>query len=48
MTPIDLVLQLDLALLLHVGGERGVGVGMLFAGVLALVAAVLGHAHREA
>lgn len=36
------------ALLLHVGGERGVGVGMLFAGVLALVAAVVGHAHREA
>jgi len=25
-----------------------VGVGMLFAGVLALVAAVVGHAHREA
>ncbi|GEL97810.1 YoaK family protein [Cellulomonas terrae] len=36
------------ALLLHVGGERGVGVGMLVAGVLALVAAVVGHAHREA
>jgi uncharacterized membrane protein YoaK (UPF0700 family) len=36
------------ALLLQVGGERGVGVGMLFAGVLALVAAVVGHAHREA
>ena len=36
------------ALLLRVGGERGVGVGMLFAGVLALVAAALGHRHREA
>ena len=36
------------ALLLHIGGERGVGVGMLVAGVLALVAAVVGHAHREA
>ncbi|KQS98838.1 YoaK family protein [Cellulomonas sp. Leaf395] len=36
------------ALLLNIGGERGVGVGMLFAGVLALVAAIVGHAHREA
>ena len=36
------------ALLLRVGGERGVGVGMLFAGVLALVAAAFGHRHREA
>ncbi len=36
------------ALLLRVGGERGVGVGMLVAGVLALVAAALGHRHREA
>lgn len=36
------------ALLLKAGGERGVGVGMLVAGVLALVAAGLGHRHREA
>ena len=36
------------ALLLRVGGDQGVGVGMLFAGVLALVAAGLGHRHREA
>ncbi|WP_421743730.1 YoaK family protein [Cellulomonas sp.] len=36
------------ALLLKVGGEQGVGVGMLVAGVLALVAAALGHRHREA
>ena len=36
------------ALLLNIGGERGVGVGMLFAGVLALVAAIVGHAHRDA
>ena len=36
------------ALLLKVGGEHGVGVGMLVAGVLALVAAALGHPHREA
>lgn len=36
------------ALLLKAGGERGVGVGMLVAGVLALVTAGLGHRHREA
>ena len=36
------------ALLLKAGGERGVGVGMLVAGVLALVASGLGHRHREA
>ena len=36
------------ALLLKVGGDHGIGVGMLFAGVLALVAAALGHRHREA
>nr|WP_028049653.1 YoaK family protein [Cellulomonas sp. URHD0024] len=36
------------ALLLKVGGERGVGVGMLVAGALALVTVALGHRHREA
>lgn len=36
------------ALLLKAGGERGVGVGMLVAGVLALVTAGFGHRHREA
>lgn len=36
------------ALLLRIGDSRGVGVGMLVAGVLALVVAALGHRHREA
>lgn len=36
------------ALLLRLGGQHGVGVGMLFAGVLAVVVAALGHRHREA
>ncbi len=36
------------ALLLRAGGERGVGVGMLVAGVFALATAALGHRHREA
>jgi len=36
------------ALLLKLGGDQGVGVGMLVAGALALAAAALGHAHREA
>ncbi|TQL02863.1 YoaK family protein [Cellulomonas sp. SLBN-39] len=35
------------ALLLQAGGEAGVGVGMLVAGVLALVVATVGHWRRE-
>ena len=35
------------ALLLRAGGQRGVGVGMLVAGVLAIAVSALGHRHRD-